>query len=232
MVPFAKLQAAPLAVVAFLAIFFFAWRIHGERFSKTMITMGAGGLIAPAAIGAYSAYNGSPRRRLAFLHPLRITDQRRPHGSPTASCITSSVNRAFAYSIGFLALIACTGVNIRFLRDQIRGEGLWLITSTLLVYRLAPTVYAICKPGNPWGHYLLLGLPAAVFIATAYVRALAYRECMATLMGSIKKRCPTTWCDGLNNVHPYGGGPRHSPIYTGMVLPWRSCGSLCSSPIR
>lgn len=164
MVPFAKLQAAPLAVVAFLAIFFFAWRIHGERFSKTIITMGVGGLIVPLAIGLTLLTTGTldDAWRSYILSGLQISAN--PMGLDSFVHYVIG-NRAFAYSIGFLALIACTGVNIRFLRDQIRGEGLWLIAGSL-VYGLA-TVYAICKPGNPWGHYLLLGLPAAVFIATA-----------------------------------------------------------------
>jgi hypothetical protein len=204
MVPFAKLQAAPLAVVAFLAIFFFAWRIRGERFSRTVITMGAGGLIAPAAIGVTLLTTATldDAWRSYILSGLQISVN--PMGLRSFVHYVLG-NRAFASSIGFLALIAFAGVNLRFLRDQIRGEGRWLIAGSL-VYGLA-TVYAIWKPGNPWGHYLFFGLPAAVFLATAMSAPWH--------IGSAWQRA---WARLRNAVRPFGAMASIVFIFAGAVL--------------
>jgi hypothetical protein len=164
MVPFAKLQAAPLAVVAFLAIFLCAWRIHAMGFQTTLVTMTAGGLIAPAAMVitllATATFNDAWRSYV--ITGLQISSQR------TDLC-------AFAHfvlgcpqltaTMALQAAIVLAGINIRFLRQQIQGEGRWFIAGSI-AYGLA-TIYAIYKAGARWEHHLLFGLPAVVLLATA-----------------------------------------------------------------
>jgi len=163
-VPFAKLQAAPLAIVAFFVIFLFAWRAKGERFSNTMVMMGAGGLTVPVLMAAVLLASGSfdDAWRSYILSELELSAK--PMGLYRFARYLFE-NIAFVCSIGSLLLIAFIGTNRQFLRSQICGEGRWLIAGSI-VYGLA-SVYAIYKPGNPWRHYLFFSLPAAVFFATA-----------------------------------------------------------------
>lgn len=166
MVPFAKLQAAPPAVVAFFSIAFFAWWVRGEQFSKIAVVMGAGGLVAPAAVGVILVATATfdDAWRAYVLTGLEVT----AIGQGGYNFVYYVLeNRAFTFSVAVLALITLAGTNLRFLRQQIQGEGPWLLVGSL-VYGLA-TVYAIYKPGYPWGHYLFFGLPAAVFLATALI---------------------------------------------------------------
>jgi hypothetical protein len=162
-VPFAKLQAAPLAIVAFFAIFCFAWRAKGERFSKTVIMMGAGGLTVPVLMAAVLLASGSfdDAWRSYIVSGLQLSA---PMGLYRFARYLFE-NIAFVCSIGSLFLITIMGTNRQFVRSQICGEGRWLIAGSI-AYGLT-TVYAIYKPGNPWRHYLFFSLPAAVFFATA-----------------------------------------------------------------
>ena len=163
MVPFAKLQAAPLTVVAFLAIFFFAWRIHGERFVKTATVMVTGLLIAPVAMGITLLTTATldDAWRSYILSGLEVTNNSMGLHAFVGYVLN---NRAFSAAIGVLVLITGASVNFDFLRQQAEGEDRWLIAGSIL-YGLT-TVYVIYRPGNPWGHYLLFALPAAVLLAT------------------------------------------------------------------
>ena len=183
MVPFAKLQAAPLSVVALLAIFFFAWRIRGERFVKTATVMVTGLLIAPVAmaITLLTTATFDDAWRSYILSGLQLSDN-----SMGLQAFVGYVlgNKPFSDAILVLVLITGASINFGFLRQQAEREP-WLIAGSIL-YGFT-TVYVIYRPGNPWGHYLLFGLPAAVLLATTlsapwYVGSAWQRAC-ASLSG-------------------------------------------------
>jgi hypothetical protein len=167
MVPFAKLQAAPLAMVAFVSIFFFAWWIRGERFLKTVAVMGIGGLVAPLTIGAtlLATATFDDASRSYILSGLDVSAVGQDRYQFVYYVLFQ--NWPFVFSIVVLGAITFAGANFRFLQRQLQGNGRWLIAASL-VYAFA-SLFAIYKPRNPFGHYLLLGLPAAVFLATALI---------------------------------------------------------------
>jgi hypothetical protein len=191
-VPFAKLQATPLALVAFCGIFIFTWRMKGERFAKTAIAMAAGGLIVPLTIAAILIATGSfdDAWRSYILSGMQISAK--PMSLYSFARYVFG-NIGFACSIGLLVVITFMGSNRQFVRRQMSGAGGWLVAGSV-VYGLS-TLYVIYRPGNPWGHYLFFALPAAVFLATTIFAPWHIGSPWAQLTSRIRSR-GTAWVMG------------------------------------
>jgi hypothetical protein len=169
-VPFTKLQASPLAIVGFLSILIFAWRVRGEPFFRTATTMIAGGLAVPTVMlvvllatgtlgDAWRSYivNGLlvSTKQLSLFDFIYSVVGYPPWKNPTS----------FGILIVALGLITLAGLRPAFLSDQFRGKGRWVIMGSV-IYALT-AVFVVWKPGLLFYHYLFFGIPAAIFLAAA-----------------------------------------------------------------
>ena len=160
-VPFAKLQAAPLAsfVSAALAVYILVKR---RRHLGSLIALIACGAVMPLLIA------------LPLLLTRTVEDAWRSYviSALDISVRPLSMSEFASYAVGFpslnwafaaLAVIALGNFSTRYFRDRVlRHERVLLfgVTGYAII-----AVLAISKAGNPWGHYLLFLLHPGILLA-------------------------------------------------------------------
>lgn len=170
LVPFAKLQAAPLAIVLAAVVMAAAYGGTAEGRLRRLAALVAGGLAAPMAFAFVLFGTGTFEDAWIsyILSGLDLTNEQMTFGELMAFLETHEDAHAMLVTVLVFAVLS---LNPLALIRRLRSDWPLLGGSALF---FAATVYVIWKPGNPWGHYLYFMTPASMFLAGAL--AATWRE--------------------------------------------------------
>ncbi len=162
-VPFAKLQAAPIAVFVFAAVSAYTF-VKGRGGRRSLIALIGGGAVMPVliAVPLLLTRTVDDAWRSYIVSALNISARTLPPPQ-FASYVFGfpSLNLAFAT----LGAITLANFSTRYFRDHVLPQER-VVLFGVIGYALMAVV-AVWKAGNPWGHYLLFLLHPGILVAAA-----------------------------------------------------------------
>ncbi|GAB3178027.1 hypothetical protein [Telluribacter humicola] len=159
MVPFAKLQAVPQAVVLALGGIWIAYQyFRSEKQYKPLVALLLGGLTFPILVTAWTLYHGVFDDMIDFylLGNAIYAGNNSIFTIPSYLIRLVSLSPDFLFYILLLVVPIAVGV-VQWVRPASgQGGSLWTFLPLLFVVYLLAALYAATKSGNAFVHYLTL----------------------------------------------------------------------------